>query len=136
MESGLGRDSVTSEAVMSELHHRLHGDNTEDREKSENGKKIEFVPSKPIVDADSEDSETEDDSDSSTSEDDTDTPRVKPLPPTFRPRGRMFTQAVTSMSTTVPDGANNFMIDVPECWGIAPDGSMMDLFSKIELKDK
>lgn len=28
--------------------------------------------------------------------------------------------------------SSNFIIDVPETWGIAADGSMMEVFNKIE----
>ena len=47
----------------------------------------------------------------------------------FKIRGR----AIKSKPVT-NDEENKFMMDVPEAWGVAADGSMMEVFNKLEIK--
>ncbi|CAH1131883.1 unnamed protein product [Ceutorhynchus assimilis] len=47
--------------------------------------------------------------------------------PTFQRRARMFKPKTAEPS--------QFIMDVPDAWGMAPDGSMMDAFNKLEIKE-
>lgn len=81
--------------------------------------------------AESSDDESGSDSDSSSVVPKIQLPAIRPG---FRPRARMF-KATPSLASAGPaaPAAPHYMIDVPEMWGVGADGSIMEVFNKLEL---
>ncbi|KAF7284721.1 hypothetical protein GWI33_021730 [Rhynchophorus ferrugineus] len=44
-------------------------------------------------------------------------------------------KVMTNIRETKPDSTMQYFIDVPESWGIAADGSVMELFNKTHIED-
>lgn len=53
-----------------------------------------------------------------------------PKRPGFKPRGRMFRRPAKPT-----ESASQFIMDVPESFAMGPNGSMMEVFNRFEIKD-
>lgn len=125
-------ESKSTEPPATQTSHHMEGDNPEElkaspEESSEPGafssasseetisKAVAYPTSLTISEKESEDFQA------------ASTPIVRPG---FKPKARMFRPKAASAGPT-----SQFIMDVPEMFGVGADGSMMEVFNKIEIKD-